>query len=88
MIVVGGGETNGKLNDIQRLSLPEDSLPDIYSIRADFLNLLEYAEDSDHLASDLYITVKDRESEKTIATLHSYLALFQVRCPVLANDAF
>ena len=38
-------------------------MTDTYSMRTDLYNLLEYAEDSDNLASDLQITVKDRDSE-------------------------
>ena len=88
MFVIGGGESNGKLNDIQRLPLPEGSRLEAHSVRADFKQLLKFAEDGDHPASDLRLTIKDRDTDEQITILHSYLALLQVRVPKIANGAF
>ena len=40
MFVIGGGETNGKLNDIQRLPLPDGFHAEAHSIRTDFKQLM------------------------------------------------
>ena len=67
--------------------MPAENQPWAYSLRDHYKSLLELAE-QEHLASDLTIIVKHRDTDKQICEMHSYLGLVQVRCPSIAREAY
>ena len=85
--VFGGSDSKGKkLSDIHYLSLPatEAHSNNILSVSegeviSDMAKLINYCE-SDHLASDLELSVRNSE-DQLIGKFYTYLGLFRVRMP-------
>lgn len=95
MYIFGGSDSKGnKLSDIHYLSLPaveahSNNIMSVseYEVMQDMSKLISYC-DSDHLASDLELSISNSEDSSSKSKLYTYLGLFRVRLPKLAREAF
>lgn len=98
MLVIGGkgkkslnSEAGGRLSEIIRLRLPDESRPKPASVSFQMAPLMQFIDDASLLLSkedgkltDLEVIVKNRADEKPIATLYFNFALLKARFPTLA----